>query len=84
MTGVPLALFPDIEQVNAGFFGLDVGIVNGDFFDATLGVIDQFEELRAVQHGRVSLAQIRLGSSIPIAQGHTTNRFSGIEVTNLN
>jgi hypothetical protein len=25
--------------------------VNGDFFNALFGVIDQFKELRAVQHG---------------------------------
>jgi hypothetical protein len=39
--------------------------MNGDFFDAILGVIDQFKELRAVLHGGISLAQIRQGSSIP-------------------
>jgi hypothetical protein len=39
--------------------------VNGDFFNALFGVIDQFEELRAVEHGGTTLAQIRLGSSIP-------------------
>jgi hypothetical protein len=67
VAGVPFAFFPDIDQVDAGLFGFDVGIVNGDFFDTLFGVIDQFEELRAMQHGGTSLAQIRRGSSIPAA-----------------
>jgi hypothetical protein len=51
VTGVPFAFFADIDEINAGFLGLDVGIVDGDFFIAIFGVIDQFKELRAVQHG---------------------------------
>ena len=52
---MPFAFFPDIEEIDAGFLGLDIGIVNGNFFNATFGVIDQFKELRAVQHGMTSL-----------------------------
>ena len=51
VTGMPFAFFADIDEIDAGLLGLDIGIVNGDFFNALLGVIDQFEELRAVQHG---------------------------------
>jgi len=66
MAGMPFAFLPDIEQVNTGLPGLDVGIVNGDFFDAVPGIIDQFEKLRAMQHGRFSLAQIWPGASLSL------------------
>ena len=58
VTGVPFAFFANVDEVNARLLGLDIGIVNRDFFDALLRVIDQFEELRAVLHGGNSLAQI--------------------------
>jgi hypothetical protein len=41
--------------------------MNGDFFNATLGVIDQFKELRAVLHGVTSLAHICVGSSVHVS-----------------
>jgi hypothetical protein len=63
---VPLAFLTHINEKDAGLLGLDIGVVNGYFFDAFLGVIDQFEKLRAMEHGRggkVTLAQFAAGSS---------------------
>ena len=41
--------------------------MNGDLLDATFGVVDKFEELGAMLHGKHSLAQFRRGSSVPVA-----------------
>ncbi len=66
VAGMPFAFLANVDQIDAGLLGFDIRVMNGNFFDAIFCIIDQFKELRAVQHGTNSLAQIHPGSSTDV------------------